>query len=197
MKLIWIRHGETSDNTRGAYLGHKDVPLNDRGREQARKTAEKLARLFPDITALYSSDLQRAGETAAIIAEACGQMNVQTDRALRELHFGRWDGQTFSQIWEREADTWQQWYQNPFVIAAPGGETLQQLGDRVDLWLEREMNTWKKGDTIVVVSHGGPIRWFQSRWIQRQPEIFNDVKAVGHGRMIVAQQINGSWAKWL
>ena len=87
-KIIYVRHGQTEWNTAGRYQGQSDVELTAAGREQAAK----LAAHFPveKVHAVYSSDLKRALETAACIAEVKG-LEVQPRAALRELSFGDWE----------------------------------------------------------------------------------------------------------
>ena len=89
--LLLVRHGETDWNADGRLQGHTDRPLTDFGRRQARDLAAALA--GEDLTAIYSSDLTRARETAEIVAERLG-LPVVLDRDLREKDWGNWEGLT-------------------------------------------------------------------------------------------------------
>src|SRR6185437_6606991 len=100
--LLLVRHGETDWNAERRYQGHADVPLNDRGVEQARELAEQLA--GERIDAIYSSDLSRAHATAEIVGERLG-VPVVTDPDLREIDVGAVEGLTFEE--SRSFDGWQ------------------------------------------------------------------------------------------
>lgn len=150
MTLLFLaRHGETDWNRDGRVQGHSDAPLNETGREQARQLARKLA--GEPIAAVYSSDLQRARDTAAAVADAAA-LPVRTLTELREKHFGTWEGLTDAEILER------------FPTARRGrwgdGETREQLETRV-LSALREIAGRHEGETVLVVSHGGPLRAVQ------------------------------------
>src|SRR5512144_516062 len=105
-RIVAIRHGETAWNVDTRIQGQLDIPLNDTGRWQA----ERLGRAVADepITAVYSSDLQRALETAQAVARAC-ERDIVTDTGLRERHFGEFEGFTWKEIeerWPAESERW-------------------------------------------------------------------------------------------
>ncbi|MBX6395401.1 MAG: histidine phosphatase family protein, partial [Alicyclobacillaceae bacterium] len=87
--ICLVRHGETVWNREQRLQGHQDIPLTDKGREQARAVARRLSTEPWDL--VYSSDLSRARETAEIIAKHCG-VRVVTDPRLRERFYGRFEG---------------------------------------------------------------------------------------------------------
>jgi broad specificity phosphatase PhoE len=86
-----VRHGEVEGNSgeRRTFAGWNDLALTPRGEQQARATAKRLER--ENVRAVYASDLQRARRTAETIAQPHG-LPVQTDAALREVHYGTWAG---------------------------------------------------------------------------------------------------------
>ncbi|RYR28515.1 hypothetical protein Ahy_B01g052657 [Arachis hypogaea] len=90
-EIVVVRHGETAWNADGRIQGHLDVELNEAGRQQAAAVADRLSR-EPKISFIYSSDLQRAYETAQIIASRCGGLEVIKDSDLRERHLGDLQG---------------------------------------------------------------------------------------------------------
>jgi broad specificity phosphatase PhoE len=141
-----VRHGETDWNRYGRVQGHTDIPLNGEGRSQARALAEELAATRFD--AAYSSDLARAWETAEIITAA---RSLQVTRCvdLREKHFGTWEGLSDVEVRAR------------FPDAATGpwgdGETTEEMGARVLTTLVR-IAAVRPGESVLVVTHGGPIR---------------------------------------
>ena len=84
-EFTFIRHGQTADNVAGILQGHRDTPLDEIGRQQARMAAERLSN--QTIDAIFASDLSRAFETAQIIGDAVGVTPVPEKR-LREWHLG-------------------------------------------------------------------------------------------------------------
>lgn len=126
-KIYLIRHGEVAWNAESAYVGSTDLPLNEKGREQARMLAERLVR--DDIKAIYCSDLSRARETAEIAAEKLG-LSVMIIPALEELDYGEWEGMPEAELPKRYPELFQAWKTNPAEVSTPGGETFRQLAER-------------------------------------------------------------------
>lgn len=183
MKIIFARHGETDENAARCYLGHFDARLNEKGRQQIHRLAEHIRKMYgEEITRIYCSDLSRTRESAEIIGSYL-QMQPVSISALRELHFGDWECETYDSI--RERALLEKWIQNPFQIAPPHGETLEQLGSRVDTWLSRVLPHGSEAETILVISHGGPIRWVLAKWILRDPQEFWNAEGVKHGSGLV------------
>jgi broad specificity phosphatase PhoE len=144
--IVIVRHGETDWNRDRRVQGQSDVPLNEVGRRQARAlSAELNGRVF---AALYSSDLLRAHETATILAEP-RSLPVVTLPALREKHFGSWEGLTDAEVLERF----------PHAVEGPwgDGETSARMSVRVVRAIS-EIAAAHAGEGILVVTHGGPIR---------------------------------------
>jgi alpha-ribazole phosphatase len=152
--LFLARHGETDWNRDGRWQGQTDTPLNERGREQARTLAEQLA--SEPIAAVYASDLARAVETARIVADARG-VPVRTDRRLRELHFGDWEGLTTPEIQERYPGEIDGWRADDGSNAFAGGESYVDMGRRVVAALS-DIASDHPSESVLVILHGGPIR---------------------------------------
>ncbi len=151
--IVLVRHGETDWNRDGRIQGKTDVPLNDRGREQARALAGELAGSSFD--AVYSSDLSRARETAEILAAAI-RLPVVVDPALRELDFGLWEGLTGEEVRERWPEMYERWA-TVGLDAHDGGESHEELSARV-LGAVRRLAVIHDGGEILLVAHGGPLR---------------------------------------
>lgn len=162
--VLLIRHGQTSWNAAGRWQGHTDVPLNEVGREQARLLANRLVE-WP-IAALYSSDLKRAAETAAIVGEALEMEPVQ-DQVWRERHVGAFQGLTGEEIAEKHPEVWATLQRGVFVVP-PGGESLEALYERATEALERVLQR-HQGEFVVVISHGGMMRTLIAHVLQLPP----------------------------
>jgi broad specificity phosphatase PhoE len=146
-RILLVRHGETDWNLDRRLQGHADRPLNDTGRDQARALAEELA--DEPLDAVYSSDLARASETARVVAQARG-LEVTTLAELRERHFGTWEGLSDDEIHER--------FSEEIANGTLGdGEPREEMDRRVLEALER-IAAAHPGGTVLVVSHGGPLR---------------------------------------
>ena len=137
--LLLVRHGETDWNAERRWQGHADVPLNDRGREQARVLAEQLA--GESIDAIYSSDLSRARDTAEIVGVRLS-VPVVVDAALREIDVGPIEGMT-----AEETGTLDGWHSEPKEAHA---ERILRAVQRI---AERHPD-----DRVLVVTHGGSMR---------------------------------------
>lgn len=155
MRLILIRHGETDWNAALRYQGQANVPLNQRGREQAKLlTARLQAR---GAIALYTSDLVRAQETAEIVGAGL-KLKAQALPDLREIDVGQWEGLTPEELYRRFPDHMRQYERDPARTVRIGGESYQQLQERA-LRALKQIESKHTGDQVVVaVSHGGTIR---------------------------------------
>lgn len=187
MNIMFVRHGETNENASHCYLGHYDAKLNEKGLQQVRLLAEKMNSITEKkMTSIYSSDLSRAMETAQIIGNELQLIPVPIF-SLRELHFGDWECMTYDAILEKEKEKLDKWIQNPYVFAPPNGETLLELGNRFDEWFKQMITKVEPNNTVIIVSHGGPIRWFLSKWIKGDINKFWNVKGVEHGKGIMIE----------
>ena len=150
-ELLFIRHGETDWNRQQRFQGQIDVPLNATGHAQAARLAARLAGERFD--AFYTSDLQRARETAAPLAAAWGKAPLAL-AGLREQSFGIWEGLDVPTIKSRHGELWPLWLQHQADFALPGGESLRQFSERV-LSAIRELASVAQGRRLAIVTHGG------------------------------------------
>jgi broad specificity phosphatase PhoE len=149
--VVLVRHGVTDWNLEMRAQGRADVPLNERGRGEAREVAAALSGL--DVAAVYSSDLRRAAETAEAIASVHA-LEVRTDPDLREIDQGEWTGLTDDEIRARWPHLWGR---NRHFNARPGGESPGQVQRRVLRALTR-IAAAHPHEIVVAVSHGAAIR---------------------------------------
>lgn len=153
--IVLVRHGATIWNQTKRAQGQADIPLSDKGRAEARGVAHDLSDLR--IEAVYASDLARALDTARPIAELHG-VEVVTDRGFREIDQGAWTGLATSEIKERWPDLWGR---ARHYSTRPGGESPEQVRERALEALKRVVAAHPQG-MVVVVSHGGTIRWLSA-----------------------------------
>jgi len=148
--LVLVRHGETDWNRERRFQGHADMPLNEEGRSQARGLADLL--LAEPVTALYTSPLRRASETAEILAITLG-VEARALEALREIDVGTWEGLTIDEVRERyperSDEDWRSGWED--------GETYEELSRRVVAVLAG-LGARHDGGHVVAVTHAGPIR---------------------------------------
>ena len=181
-RIVLVRHGQTMYNLEGRWQGvGSDVPLNETGRHEAEQVGEALAAAFDGaVAALYTSDLARARETAGIIAERL-RLAAVDEPGLRELSHGRWEGLTHAEVAERWPDELAEYEARPYEVRRGGGDSYRDLEARLWPALER-LTAVHRGERIVCVSHGGPIRLALSRVLDRP---LTDRDAFG--------VVNGSW----
>jgi probable phosphoglycerate mutase len=146
-----VRHGETAWNVDTRIQGQLDIALNETGRWQAARLAQALH--HEPLDALYSSDLQRASQTAAAISEAMN-VPVRLDARLRERSFGLFEGHTFRELEASWPEETRRWRERDPSFGPPGGEALAAFYERcVDA--VSQLATQHPGQTIAVVAHGG------------------------------------------
>ncbi len=154
VQRIWlVRHGQTAWNEQQRFCGCTDIPLSATGRRQARWLATCLRSM--SIAAIYSSDLNRARETAELIAKK-RQIDVVVSPAWREIAFGTWEGLTYAEVatlFKNQLG----FFTDPAYYAPPEGETLTDVLQRVLPALTFIMQQTHSGD-VVVVSHGAVLR---------------------------------------
>ena len=161
-QVIIVRHGETEWNIAGIRQGHLDSRLTSKGIAQAKALAARLAR--EKFTALYSSDLGRAVETAQEISRVTGHAIV-TDERLRERHLGIFQGLSGAEIDEQHPEERRQFRTMGPDYVIPGGESMRQQVDRNVAILD-ELAHRHVGETVVVVTHGGVVSGFFSHTLE-------------------------------
>jgi probable phosphoglycerate mutase len=159
-QIFYIRHGLTDWNAEGRLQGRHDVLLNGKGRVQATQCAAILGDLLAcegravEDYDYVSSPLRRASETMEIMRAALGlaPADYRIEPRLAEISFGNWEGLTYAEIMERDADVVATREGNKWGFRPPGGETYAEVALRVGAWhatLERD---------TVVCAHGGTAR---------------------------------------
>jgi broad specificity phosphatase PhoE len=144
-RILFVRHGETAYNAENRLQGQLDIPLNARGRDQARSIGKALlAEAGVAITemdaagAVFASPLTRARETMDIVRDAMGlEPGVyKLDARLKELSFGAWEGMTWREVEARDPRGVRARNKDKWSFAPPGGESYAMLAGRVRAWLD-------------------------------------------------------------
>ena len=148
-QLILVRHGETVNNVAGIAQGWNDSALSERGQEQVRAAARRLASFGAN--ALYSSPLGRAMSSAGIIAEATG-LEIRTLDGLREMGYGRWEGQSFLDVRKADREIYERWIEDG-DCPCPEGESHNDVRRRL-----AEAFAQIEATRPIVVAHGTAIR---------------------------------------
>lgn len=150
-RILLIRHGETDWNRIHRFQGRSDLTLNQKGRDQARDLA--LALREESLTAIYSSPLIRAMETAHLIRVFHPSVPLFEEGGLVEMDFGEFEGME-AQRWAVEnPDFRKAWQEAPASVTMPGGESLQEVQRRAIDTLERITKPYPPESTLLVCSH--------------------------------------------
>jgi broad specificity phosphatase PhoE len=147
-----LRHGEHAVQGRICAGRMPGVVLSERGRAEADGAARRLS--GAGIAAIYASPLERAQETAGIVARRL-DLPVETHDDLSELDFGEWTGLTFDAV--RQDPRWPAWAAHRSLSCIPGGETMREVQRRV-VEVLMELRERHPDDSVVLASHGDVIR---------------------------------------
>lgn len=151
--IVFLRHGETDWNVEGRLQGQRDIPLNDRGRGQAKANGARLIAEMPEVGTytFVASPLSRARETMEIARRAMDLDRIPygLDDRLKEVGYGQWEGQTNDEVLARAPEEIAAREHDKWRFTPPQGESYEALATRVRGWLDS-----LAGPTFVV-AHGG------------------------------------------
>ena len=191
VRLLLVRHGQSTWNREHRIQGQLDPPLSEEGRRQAKLLGRRLT--GRRLAGFYTSDLKRAFETAEAIGAAVG-LDPEPTPALREIFLGDWEGLRAVEIAERFPDAWARWSAEPDWDVVPGGEGAAPFETRVVAGLDAILARHSHGD-VLVVTHGGVIQVALHRVVGRPSQglfpfkIQNaSISVIDHvpGRMVIA-----------
>lgn len=157
--LVLIRHGQSLWNAENRFTGWVDVPLTDKGREEARRAARHLEGLKFDVA--YTSALSRAQETLALILQELGltKLPVIRDQALNERHYGDLQGLNKAETAQRYGDEQVKLWRRSYSVVPPNGESLELTARRVLPFYDRAIaGDLRQGKNVLVVAHGNSNR---------------------------------------
>lgn len=152
--FVLIRHGETDWNQSRRIQGQLDIPLNAVGKQQAQQLVPALAPVLQiEPVVFYTSPLERAVHTLQPLVQALAAPMVQHD-ALRERHFGLFQGMSAEEIVARHPAVADRWRNRDIAFAPEGGESIRDFAARVQQCLA-DLAAQHPGQTLVCVTHGG------------------------------------------
>lgn len=157
LSIYLVRHGLTKWNVEQRYLGRTDVSLLENNKKELIDLKDRLKAIQFDN--VYCSDLTRCKETLAHL-NPHGQ--AQFDDRLREMDFGDWEGKTYDQLKDNTAYSY--WLDNWLSLAPPNGESGTEFCKRIDSFMT-ELQKVTKSNKILIVSHGGVIRYILSKLV--------------------------------
>ena len=157
--VVLLRHGESQWNLENRFTGWIDIPLSQRGEEEAKSAGEKL-KSYKFIRA-FSSVLIRANETLRIVLEAIGQTSIpiENDQALNERHYGDLQGLNKAETAAKFGDAQVKIWRRSYDISPPNGESLKDTAARViPYWQKKILPFVLKSENILIVAHGNSLR---------------------------------------
>jgi len=165
-QIIFLRHGQAKNNTERILAGRtKGIPLTEIGIKQAEHTAELLEHM--NISAIYSSPIQRAKHTAEIVAEH-NSLNVTIDERLIELDMGKFTGIPYDEIFTTHGNVFMKFYNGELEIAHNGVETFIEVKKRV-LGIVDHVIEKHPDENVVLVTHMDPIKAMLSTIVDLSP----------------------------
>ncbi len=189
-KLLLIRHGESEANRERFFAGQLDAPLLDTGIFQAELTARYIAESYT-VSAVYASDLQRAFKTGEIIAAMCGAP-IFSDRQLREIYAGAWQGKSFEELISLFKKDYTSWLYDIGNCKTTGGEGTQELANRV-LSALTKIAKEHSGETVAIATHATPIRAMECLWKGFPLDEMKNISWVSNASVTEVSFENGNW----
>jgi len=150
-RIFLIRHGETNWNKEGRFQGQIDIPLNENGKNQARKTFEYLRNI--SFNKAFSSSMHRPYETAQIILQNYKDLKIEKIDSLVEISHGLWEGKLESEIKENWPRLLKNWHNKPEEVIMPEGESIKDVSERSIEAFNDICLSQKDNDLTLLVAH--------------------------------------------
>jgi len=173
--IVFVRHGKTSLNDQGCFIGNIDCDISEEGLKQAEKVKDFLGKISFD--GVYVSPLKRAVQTADVLSK-----KYILDDRLREMNFGLFEGLSYKEIEQMYPDYLRAWNADYQKYRIPGGESLEDVFDRVEDFINDIIS---RHERVLVVTHGGVIRCALSLTLSSR-EFFYKFK-VNHGSVCIVE----------
>ena len=169
-RLLLVRHGATNATEEDRFSGSSGAELSDEGRWQAQRLGDRLSQ--QNITAIYSSPLARALDTARIVGGRC-RLEPVIREGLQEIGHGHWEAMKRDDVERQFADEYAAWEADPFTYAPLGGESGVAVLARA-LPVIREIVATHPGGRLLVVSHKATLRLVLSSLLGFDPRGYRD-----------------------
>ena len=150
-RIFLVRHGETNWNKEGRFQGQIDIPLNENGKDQARRTSEYLRDVY--FNKAFSSSMHRPYETAQIILQKNKDLKIEKIDSLVEISHGLWEGKLEAEIREQWPILLKNWHDKPEEVMMPEGESIKDVSERSSLAFNKICLSQKENDLTLLVAH--------------------------------------------
>ena len=147
--FVLIRHGQTGWNKEARFRGRIDIDLDETGMRQAQAVGERFAQ--SELAAIYSSPLKRAMATAEPIGQRLGLQAMPLE-GINDMNFGSWEGRSIDEVREQNKELFDLWRYSPDKLSIPGGETLDDVRQRVAATVD-DLAAKHENDTVLLVTH--------------------------------------------
>ena len=157
--VVLLRHGESQWNLENRFTGWTDVPLSEKGVQEAKEAGEKLKGYTFDHA--FTSVLKRAIDTLTIVLDVTGQKTIPIDydQALNERHYGDLQGLNKAETAQKYGDAQVKLWRRSFDVQPPNGESLKNTLERVlPYWESKILPCVKKGERLIIAAHGNSLR---------------------------------------
>ena len=184
--IIFLRHAQAENNTKRILAGRTEgVPLTKTGIEQAERIAKYLASI--DISAIYSSPIERARHTAGIIAKNCSLEEVVIDERLTEIDMGKFTRMNYDDMFAKYGNIFLKFYENNPVISEHEVETFPDVQKRVLDMVDHVLKK-HKNENVILVTHMDPIKSMLAKVMNLLPETLFELIIANASLTIIKEQ---------
>ena len=159
--LVLVRHGESQWNLENRFTGWVDVPLSEKGIQEAKAAGEKIKKENLKFDKAYTSNLKRAQDTLTLMLGVLGQsaIHVEKDQALNERHYGDLQGLNKAETAKKFGDEQVKIWRRSYDVAPPNGESLKDTAARTLPYFKSTiLEDLKNGKNVLVSAHGNSLR---------------------------------------
>ena len=184
--IYFIRHGESVSNLITQFAGSLDMPLTEKGKQQALITATFLQDV--PFTVVYASDLCRAYDTGLAVAQS-HNIPIHSAQQLREIFAGDWEGKSYDQLEQEYVDSYGVWRTKIGLSQCPNGESVAQLQTRINACVQ-DIVARHPGETICIATHATPIRVMECIWTDTPLTDMHTIPWVSNASVTIAEYDN-------